>query len=61
MQPVINRRIREKSNVPVIEPPISDDDRHIQINIGRSGQRDAVFAQIDLVLDRIEFDLHDLM
>src|SRR6185295_3826442 len=61
MQPVGNWRIGDKARLTVFETPVFDHNRPFQINVRRSGQGHAVLQQIDLVFDRIEFDLHDLL
>lgn len=61
MQPAGNWRIGDKARLTVFETPILDHNRLPEINLGRCRQRDPVLCLIDLVVARIEFDLHGLL
>jgi len=61
MKPVLNGRIGNKPHFAIVEPQVLDHARPFQIHVRCSGQGHAVLQQIDLVFDRIEFDLHDLL
>lgn len=61
MQSAANWRIGEKPRLTILETPVLDHNRLFEINLRRCRQRDAMLCPIDLILGRIEFDLHDLL
>jgi hypothetical protein len=61
MQAVADQPVSNQARLTVIDPPILDHERGVEIDISGGPKGEPVLPPIDSVFGWIELDLHDLM